>query len=329
MNRLILSVKAMKIIKGITRGCINLAGMSIFLLVVSCGGGAGRQNTDTPTAGRIRVGVDDSYRLLLEAETYAFEAMYKYARIDTIFRTEADVINDFMNDSVPLIIVNRKLTDSQVAYLRERQYIPKTTKIAIDAVALIVNNENPDTSLFYRTVKEIFQGKITSWNQVNRKSTLKEMKVVFDNFKSGNPRYFKEKFGIDSFPATCFAAQSNSEVISYVEKNRNAIGVISVNWISDPADTVSHNFLKRFKVVGIALEGDDDPGTKFYRPYQGYIAEGSYPFTRDVYCINRQTYAGLAGGFSSFIAGEKGQFIILHSGLVPAAMPVRLVEIKH
>jgi phosphate transport system substrate-binding protein len=329
MNQLILSVKAMKIIKGISMVWVNLVGISLFLLISSCNGGANQKNTDTPTAGKIKVGVDDSYRLLIEAEMYTFEAMYKYASIDTIFKTEADVINDFMNDTVPLIIVNRKLSDQQVAYLRERQYIPKTTKIAIDAIALIVNNDNPDTTLFFQNVKDIFGGKITAWDQIDKKSKLKELKVVFDNFKSGNPRYFKDKFAIDSFPSTCFAAQNNAEVISYVEKNRNAIGVISVNWISDRADTVSHNFLKRFKVVGIALEGDNDPGTKFYKPFPGYIAEGSYPFTRDVYCINRQSYAGLAHGFSSFIAGEKGQFIVLHSGLVPAAMPVRLVEIKH
>jgi len=255
--------------------------------------------------------------------------MYKYAHIDTLYRTEADVINDFMNDSVPLIIVNRKLSDEQVAWLRERQYIPETVKIAMDAVALIVNNENPDTSLFYQTVKDIFLGKITSWEQINKKSKLKELSVVFDNFKSGNPRYFRDKFDLKSFPPTCSAVKNNSQVIDYVEKHKNALGVISVNWISDPADTVSHNFLKRFKVVGIALEGDNVPGTRFYRPYQGYIAEGAYPFTREVYCINRQPYTGLAHGFSSFIAGEKGQFIVLHSGLVPAAMPVRVVEIKH
>ncbi|MEI6172876.1 MAG: substrate-binding domain-containing protein [Bacteroidota bacterium] len=299
------------------------------IIMTSCGGNPNSKNTDTPTGGTIKVGIDDSYHLLAEAEVFTFETVYKYAHIDTIFKTEADVINDFMNDSVPMIIVNRKLSVEQMAYLRERQYIPKTTKIAIDAIALIVNRENPDTSMFYQSIKDIFQGKITSWKQINSKSKLKDIRVVFDNFKSGNPRYFKEKFAIDSFPSTCSAANNNSEVINYVEKNKNAIGVISVNWISDPADTVSHNFLKRFKVVGIALEGDNDPGTKFYKPYPGYIAEGSYPFTRDVYCINRQSYTGLAHGFSSFLAGEKGQFIVLHSGLVPAAMPVRLVEIKH
>jgi phosphate transport system substrate-binding protein len=308
---------------------IPAIGFFCLILLASCGNDGGKQSVDTPTSGQIKVGVDDSYKLLVDAEVFTFETMYKYARIDTVYKSEADVINDFMNDSLPLIIVNRKLSEQQEAYLKERQFIPKTTKIALDAVALIVNNDNPDTSLFYQVVRDIFQGKITSWKQINPKSKLDKLGVVFDNFKSGNPRYFKEKFAIDSFPSTCFAAQNNAEVINYVEKNKNAIGVISVNWISDPADTVSHNFLKRFKVVGVSMEGDNDPAAKFYRPFPGYIAEGSYPFTREVYCINRQTYSGLAYGFSAFIAGEKGQLIVLHSGLVPAAMPVRLVEIKH
>ena len=208
MNWLVLNEKAMKILKRTAICFINLVGILLVLLISSCSGGANQKNTDTPTAGKIKVGVDDSYRLLIEAEIYTFEAMYKYAGIDTLFKTEADVINDFMNDSVPLMIVNRKLSDEQVAYLRERQYIPKTTKIAIDAVALIVNNENPDTALFFQTVKEIFQGKITTWGQINKESKLQDVKVVFDNFKSGNPRYFKDKFELASFPSTCFAVQS-------------------------------------------------------------------------------------------------------------------------
>jgi len=301
----------------------------IFLFFLSGCGHPGQKDMDTPTSGTVKVGVDESYRLFMEAEVYTFEALYKYANIDIFYKTEADVINDFMNDSVPLIIVNRKLTEKQEAYLKSAQYIPKTTLIAHDAVALIVNRENPDSNLFYQTVREIFEGKTTTWKQINPKSKLPGLKVVFDHFKSSNPRYFIERFAIDSFPETCFAVQSNEEVVNYVEKNANAIGIVSVNWISDRQDTVSNNFLTRFRVVGVSLEGDNVPGTRFYKPYQGYIAEGSYPFTREVYCINRQSYTGLAFGFSSFIAGEKGQLILLHSGLVPAAMPVRLVEIKH
>ena len=329
MYPMIQRIIAMKIMNIRTPGKRLLLWLPLLLLAFSCSVDYNKKNNDSPTAGKIRVTSDDSYKLLVEAERFIFQSMYKYAQLDTVFKPEGEVINDFMNDTVELIITGRKLTDKQVEFLKQQQIIPKTTKIALDAIAFIVNNENPDTTFLFGAIKDILTGKVTTWKQISPKSKLGNLTVAFDNLQSGNPRYFRERFGIDSFPSTCVAANSNAEVINYVEKNKNAIGVISVNWISDPADSVSHGFLKRFKVAGISMEGEVDPGTSYYKPYPGYIAEGSYPFTREVYCINRQTYSGLAYGFSSFIAGEKGQLIVLHAGMVPAAMPVRTVEIKH
>jgi phosphate transport system substrate-binding protein len=66
----------------------------------------------------------------------------------------------------------------------------------------------------------------------------------------------------------------------------------------------------------------------FYKPFQGYIADGSYPLIRDVFVICRESTAGLGSGFASFVAGDVGQRIILKSGLVPATMPLRLVHVK-
>jgi phosphate transport system substrate-binding protein len=309
----------------------RLKGLFFFTLVFflhGCGGDI-KNRVDTPTTGKIKVGVDDSYKLMIDAELYTFQTLYKYATIDTVIGSEADIFDGFMKDSLPLIIVNRKLTPDEEQYLVSRQYIPKTTKIAYDGLAFIVNKENPDSTLFYDQIADIFNGNIVNWKQINPKKPAKDsVKIVFDNFKSGNTRYFREKFNLSRLPATCFAVTNNAEVISFVEKNKNAIGVISVNWISDKADTVSHGFLKRIKVVSISAPGDNEPGTNFYSPHPGYIVQGDYPFTREVFCINRQSYRGLAYGFSAFIAGEKGQLIILHCGLVPASQPVRLVEIK-
>ena len=307
----------------------RMAGFLVLLFFTACGGGNQGRQTDTPTSGRVKVGIDDSYRLLMDAEIYTFEATYKNAKIDTVYGNEADIINLFMKDSVPLIVASRKLTDGEEKYLKDRQFIPKTTLIAYDGIVFIVNPGNPDTSIFYDKIEAIFKGRLSKWKEVNPRSKLDEIKLVFDNYKSGNPRYFKEKFGLEKLPPTCFAVNSNADVISFVEKNRNAIGVISVNWISDKEDTVSNNFLRRIKVMGISTPGNNDPGAHFYRPFQAYIAQGDYPFTRKVYMINRQTYSGMAYGFSSFVAGEKGQLIVLRSGMVPAAMPVRIVQVKH
>jgi phosphate transport system substrate-binding protein len=299
------------------------------VFLVGCGS-RNQFEVDTPTGGTIKTGVDDSYKLLIDAELYTFQTMYKYAKIDTVIGSEADIIDLFLKDSLPLIIVNRKLTGEEEKSLNDRQIIPKTTLIAYDAIAFIVNKDNPDSNIFFDKIAEIFSGKVTSWKQVNPARTQRDsIKMVFDNYKSGNTRYFREKFNIEKLPPSCFAVSNNAEVINFVEKNRNAIGIISVNWVSDKADTVSHGFLNRIKVVKVSLPGNNDPGAPFYSPHPGYIAQGDYPFIRKVYCINRQTYTGLAYGFSAFIAGEKGQLIVLHSGLVPASQPVRLVEIRN
>ncbi len=304
-----------------------VTGIFIFFLT-GCGGDPLKQ-LDTPTRGNLKVAIDDSYTLLMDSEIFTFEAIYKYSKIDTIYATETEVFQNFMNDSVPLIVVNRKLTELENEILTSQLIVPKTTLVAYDALALIVNNDNSDSKISYDQIKDIFSGTITKWSQINPSSNLGDINVIFDHYKSGNPRYFKEKFNLDSLPENCYAVQSNREVINYVEHNRSALGVISVNWISDYRDSVSNDFLNRIKVVGISPPGDNDQTANYYQPYQAYIAQGQYPFIREVYCINRQTYSGLAFGLSAYVAGEKGQLIVLHSGLVPATQPIRIVEIKH
>ncbi len=52
-----------------------------------------------------------------------------------------------------------------------------------------------------------------------------------------------------------------------------------------------------------------------------------YPLYREVYIISKEAYTGLGTGFTAFVASERGQRIVLKLGLVPATMPVRLVEL--
>lgn len=108
-----------------------------------------------------------------------------------------------------------------------------------------------------------------------------------------------------------------------MKNNPSALGIISVNWVSDKQDSISERFLESVRIMEVGT----DP-KNFCKPYQGYIAERSYPFCRDVYMISRETFSGLGTGFVSFVAGDQGQRIILKSGLVPATMPVRLIEIR-
>lgn len=304
----------------------------LFILSFFLGGCIGYKNTtdETPTRGKIKISVDESYQMLADAQIATFTSLYSYTTITPAYKNEVDAIADLMNDSVRLVIINRKLTPAEEAYLTAKQVIPKTTKIAYDGLAFIVNRENQDTLIRYDQLKNIFNGTIKFWNQLNLKSTkLSEIKVVFDNNKSGNTRYVKENFinGKD-FPPNCFAVNSNTEVINFVEKNRNAMGIIGVNWISDKDDTLSNSFLKKINIVAIGTPDNTEGPGNYYKPYQGYIAEGTYPLKREVFIVSRETFSGLGSGFTNFVAGDKGQRIILKMGLVPATMPIRIVEIK-
>jgi phosphate transport system substrate-binding protein len=309
----------------------NIIAPLLFYFVISFGLVSCRGNTqelnETPTRGKTRISVDESFQLLIDSEINTFMTLYPYAYITAEYKPEYDVIADFMNDSVKVVVSSYKLLDNQVEKLRTQLIVARTTTIAHDALALIINKENIDSLLNYNTIQDIFHGKISNWKQINDQSNLDDISVVFDHSRSGNVRYFKEKFGIkDTLPDNFYALNSNEEVINYISESRNGLGIISVNWISDPDDSLSMSFINKIKVVGVSQPYLDE--NTFYLPYQGSIYNKTYPFTREVYCHSRETFAGLGSGLISWLAAEKGQRIILKSGLVPATMPIRLVMVE-
>ena len=296
------------------------------LVLSSCTGGS-KRISETPTRGDIKILVDESFRPLIDTEINTFTGIYNYARIKPVYKAEVDVVNDFMNDSAKVMVTSRKLSDDQVKYLRDTLIIARTTTFAYDAVALVINRNNADSLMTYNEVKDIFTGKISNWKDINRKSGLGGIRVIFDNAKSGNIRYFREKFDFtEQLPSNFYALNTNKDVIDFVQANKDAIGIVSANWISDKDDSTSNSFIKKVKIVAVTQPFLDE--NTFYRPDQGFIYDKSYPFVREVYLISRESFSGLGSGFIQWACAEQGQRIVLKSGLVPATMPIRLVQIK-
>jgi len=301
-----------------------------FISMLSCGSKKGSTPLDDPTSGKIHITVDESYQPMMEAEIDMFESLYPHAEILVTYSNEVKAFDDLVADSSRFIVVNRELNEQELEYFKKLELTPTTINIAYDGLAFITNKENNFPGLLYSQVSDIFTGKIATWDQIQKGMPKDSIKVIFDNPQSGNVRMLNETFKLnDQLPSNCFAVNSNSEVIDYVEKNKNAIGIISVNWISDDADTNAIAFLKKIKVIDIAAEGQTAENAVYRGPYQGYIAEGTYPFKRTAMIVSREARAGLGTGFASFIAGDKGQRIILRSGMVPASAPVRIVEISN
>jgi phosphate transport system substrate-binding protein len=117
------------------------------------------------------------------------------------------------------------------------------------------------------------------------------------------------------------------DVVDFIAENPDAIGLIGVSWISDSRDAKSLSFYKKIKVAAISAE---DIATKdnSYQPFQAYIATGKYPLTRFIYMILSEPRAGLGTGFTSFVASDKGQRIILKTGVLPYTQTVRIVNVN-
>jgi phosphate transport system substrate-binding protein len=305
---------------------IRSSALALLLILYACTGG----NTalqEGPTRGDIKITADESFKPLIDAEVYTFTRLYINAKIKAQYKPEVDVINDFMHDSIKVIVTSKKLTEDQIQYLRDSLIIARTVTFAYDGLALVTNKQNKDTLLKYDQVKDIFLGNSVSWKDLDPKSKLGGIRVIFDNTKSGNIRYFKELFDIrDSLPDNFYAVKNNTEVIDFVSRNTDALGIVSVNWISDKDDSTSMSYIKKVNILGLSRPLFDDGS--YYRPDQGWIYDKSYPFVREVYMISRETFTGLGAGFIQWATAEQGQRIVLRSGLVPATMPIRLVQIK-
>jgi len=278
---------------------------------------------DEPTAGVITLSADESLRPLVEAEVSAFMAIYHDAQLKVRYVSEQEAIEAFLQDSARLVLVTRELTESEKKILLRDNLEPIQTGVATGAVALIINRSNADSLLRLAQLQSIIEGKTSDWNQLNHLRASSPIEVIFDNPTSGIVRLVQDSVvHVKKLPPNFFAVTTNQEVVNYVSRKPNAIGLIGVEWISDRDDSTTHDFLHTIRVMSLARD------TAFCKPYQAYIALNQYPLCRKIFIISREARAGLGSGFTAFVASDKGQRIVLKAGLVPATMPVRIVEVN-
>ncbi len=307
---------------------VVLALTGVLFFVCSCKQSAEKsKNQDTPTTGEISISVDETFTPVIEAELPVFQSIYKYADIHARYLPEVDAFNLLLKDSVRLAIVSRPLSAKEMAYFHSKKFFPKIIPFAIDGIAVLVNTANLDTLFSVESIRKILMGEITDWKQLNARSKLGKIKVIFDHPESSIVRFM-----VDSITKSgklgeqLSSMQSNLDVVDFVSANPDAIGLIGVSWVSNRNDPKSLLFLQKIKVAGISVSEPALPENS-YQPYQAYIATGKYPFTRFVYAVLSEPRAGLGTGFTSFLASDKGQRIVQKTGILPYTIPLRIVHI--
>lgn len=308
---------------------INIQGLCLLLVLLSaCQSKPKDGQTDTYTSGVIAIAADESFRPIVQEEIDVFESMYPLAGIVPRYVTEVEAVNLLLKDSLRLAITSRRLTPEEMQSFNSRKFFPQEIKIATDGLALIVNRENRDTLISVQDIRRILTGEARQWKDIYPASRLKDIRLVFDNKNSGTVRFAVDSICKGSPLSTRVKAlKTNKDVIAYVADTPDAIGIIGVNWLSDRNDSTGLSFSKEIRVMAVSAAARATSGNS-YKPYQAFLYYGNYPLARSIYVLLNDPRSALPWGFASFLASDRGQRIILKSGLVPATQPVRVVNVK-
>lgn len=275
--------------------------------------------------GNIDFCCDESYANVLAQQVFVFTRTNPGAFIDMTRCTERDALNALLEDSVRLITMTRRLTASEKNRILENQLNCNETHIAVDAIAFVVNKNNPDSILTVENIRSILTGEVTQWSELFPQSKLGKIQVIFDNRNSSTVRYVVDSICAPDVLYNGVAAVDNTlQVVNEVSKRRNAIGVIGAGWIN-ALDSAEVRVRDRVSPVRVKKT----PDAKAFGPFQAYIASADYPYFRSIYMINTESNNGLCTGFTIFVAGQRGQKIFEKSNISPARIEERVINLKN
>lgn len=283
-----------------------IIGLTLILgLALSCKDKPKNGRTDTYSSGTIKFVSDESFCPIIEEEIEVFQSIYPDAKVIPQYTNELDAVNMLMRGKTCLAITTRKFTEREFKNLKDRKFLPVAIPLAYDGLALIVNNTNPDTIISIKDLRLILSGKVSKWEKLYPGSKLGDIEVAFDNKQSSTVHFCVDSLlgGRPINSPNIYAVNKSAEVIDFVEKHPNSIGIIGSNWLNDKRDTTNVTFKRNIRVMAVSKI---HPATveSSWKPYQFYLYNGNYPLVRTIYALLNDPYHGLPWGFTNFIAAD-------------------------
>ena len=264
---------------------------------------------------------DESLQPIIDEDLDIFSLQNKRDSIFPLYISEQEAIEKLMNQEVWLVFTTRRLTPDEETTLQQQQYRVRTYPLAYDALALIVNRDNPDTLITVDQFRSIMAGDVTRWSDLFPASKLGDIHVAFDNPKSATLRYVVDSV-MQGRPVktdgNVKAAMTSAEVVSYVESHKGAIGVVGSIWLDDQRDTTNLVYNRNITVMKVG-RGEEATRENCYKPSQWNIAYNYYPLIRTVYALcDDPRSTGSARALANFSTLPKGQLVFFNAGLFPA-----------
>ena len=281
------------------------------------------------TTGELTVGTDEGISPVVKEEASEFMRLNNEAKITLQIKTTKELIADLNNGVLKSAVVGRDLTKEEADIFASNKIEIKKTAFALDGIGVIVNPKNPLTKINFNELKRIFTGEQKEWEALDgdNKDVYKgKIKVFIARKNASIHDIFKQKVlaGAEFGPNDVICSTS-TQMMREIKENENAIGFISMAWITVSNDTLDES-VKPLKVASV----DPNSGAvgNYVGLHQGYIANKTYPLITEAFIFTTDFSMNLSVGFSSFMASYDGQRIVLKSGLVPVTQPVKLIQLN-
>ena len=216
-------------------------------------------------------------------------------------------IASLINNTVDLANASRKIKQKEIDNAQENGVEPIEFVIARDAIAVIVNPQNPVDELTLAQISAIYSGEFTNWKEVGGED--RPIVRLSRETNSGTHVYFLEqvlrlgdKENTLLFSTNTLLLPSSEGIIKEVSQNPNAIGYDGLGYVT-----------KEVKVVAVA----EQEGGKFILPSAETVNSEDYPIARDLYMYTNGEPQGALKLYLDWIFSTEAQKIVTELGFVP------------
>jgi phosphate transport system substrate-binding protein len=196
---------------------------------------------------------------------------------------------------------SRPIKDSEKEELKTKRSLETLEiPVALDALAIYVNKDNPITSLTVEQAGKVFRGEITDWKDVGGKPG----KIVLygRNNSSGTYVYFQEHvLGGKDFPPTYQALPGTGAVVAAVANDKLSIAYGGIG------------YAKEIKTLNIAKDAATPP----VEPSMVNVLNSSYPISRQLYWYTAGAPEGATKALVDWVVSPEGQKIVSEQGFYP------------
>jgi phosphate transport system substrate-binding protein len=280
--------------------------LSTFVLS-SCGSSNNSAASDTAANYIENKGSDTIVNLALAwAEKYQSE--HPDIRISVTGGGSGTGIAALVNGTVDIANASRKIKAEETSEAQANGITPVEHIIARDAIAVIVNPNNPVNELTLPQISDIYSGKYTNWQEVGGED--RPIVRLSRETNSGTHVYFLEtvlrlgnKEDKTLFSMDTLLLPSSEGIISEVRDNPNAIGYDGLGYVP-----------KDLKMIAIAKEA----GGAYVLPSIDTVNDKTYAIARDLYMYTNGDPTGIIKDYLDWILSDEAQQIVADLGFVPA-----------